>query len=288
MNQPRIAAVILCLCSLGLTQLAPAVEAPRKTSPLNAALPENSFLTLSLRLGKLLEKAKYQERLNWRPAIENERSIPEAIRRFLIQPKSLGISLDTPTHLFAQLGDAKNKGLILGVLALVEDKDILEKHLDTFAKAIGSTLENENGVLVRAKNGLPFLTAQRGRIILFLFASPSAMESPLVEDTEKKEDVSTRLRNLALSILDKEKKDNPPRNLSAHLARPYDLALFFDQEKFAKFARPYAPDKQFDRILQSISTLKGGLSLSVLFNKGHSKFSLRRLPKQKMSLFVFS
>jgi ankyrin repeat protein len=259
-----------------LASTAIAANKPAKAlSSINAALPGQNFLTLSLRIGKLLEKADYSKRLHWWPAIENDRSIPESIKLLARDPKAFGINVNAPTHLFVQIGGAKNNGLILGALAVAEDRATLDAHLDAIADNFDIESKKTKGLTFRAKENLPFLTAQRGRLLLFLLAAPSAMESPLIKDEENPSDVSEQLKRIAKGILDPEKKEPSNAALTAHLNRPYDLALYFDYGKLARFAQRYTPDEQFKRILQALDVLGGHLSLTSFFNNGHFTLKLR-------------
>ncbi len=265
--------------------LAAAEKAPEKLSPLDTAVPDESFLTLSLRIEKLLEKANYEKLVNWRPAIANNRGIADGIKALVADPSSLGLNLKTPTHIFAQRSNGKNKGLILGALSLVNDKEVLDNHLDSIAKTFGIEARKNKGLTLRAKKGLPFLTAQRGNLLLFLFAAPSAMDSPLIEEQDEVAGVSNRLQSLAASILGPKEKAPKPDELATHLKRPYDLALQFDVGNFADFAKSFAPDEQFARLVEAIEVLDGSLSLTALANNGRLTFKLNALPKGRKKLF---
>ena len=126
MKFPRLSKVFIACALLAASSLAAADKAPEKLSPLDASVPEQSFLTLSLRIGKLLDKANYDKLLNWRPAIANDRGISDGIKKIVADPASLGLNLHAPTHFFALTSDNKSKGLILGALALVKDKKVLD------------------------------------------------------------------------------------------------------------------------------------------------------------------
>ena len=112
MKISRLSTAIITFALLA-TGLVAADKASDKLSPLDAAVPDESFLTLSLRIGKLLDKADYQKLVNWRPAIANNRGIADAIKELVTKPSSLGLSLKTPTHIFAQKSNGKNKVLVL-------------------------------------------------------------------------------------------------------------------------------------------------------------------------------
>ena len=192
---------------------------------------------------------------------------------------------NAPTHFFAQLGGKDSGGLIVGALAVVEDSKKLNEHLDALSKVFGIEPRKNKGLTIRAKAGLPFLTAQRGRVLLFLFAAPSAMESPLIEEKEEPLDIAARLIDLSQTILKVKKEEVAETTLASHLARPYDLALYFDHGNFAQFARRYAPDEQFERILEISDALDGNLSLAALFNNGLFTLKLQRLIGGENHLF---
>ncbi len=260
-------------------------EKPLEVSPLDSTVPEDSFLTLSLRLGKLLEKAEYAKLKHWLPTIENNRGLNESLKAIVRDPRKLGINLKSPTHVFAQVDVEGGKGLILGILASVTNKEALNGHLDALGENFGIEPKKSKGVSIRSKSGLPFLFAQRGRLLLVLFAAPSAMDSPLVQNEEKPSDISDRLNLLAHQILDARKKANPPSPLQTHLQRPYDLSFYFNYENFARFALSYSPDPQFERIIKTLRALSGNLSITTQFFDGRFDLKLQHLPKDGKSLF---
>ena len=284
MNKIRSIASLLCV--IFASSVPGGAKPAKKSPPIDAAVPKQAFLTVSARIGKLLEKADYDERLNWRPAIENDPSIPKSVKHLVRDPNSLGLNLNAPTHFFAQLGGEESSGLIIGALALVENPKVLNEHLDALSKVFGIEPRKNHGLTIRAKTGLPFLTAQRGRILLLLFAAPSAMESPLIEDKDEPLDIAERLIDLSQNILKAKKEGGAETVLASHLARPYDLALYFDHSNFTQFARRYAPDEQFGRILEISKALDSNFSLATLFNNGLFTLKLQHFIGGETRLFA--
>ncbi|MFP6886699.1 MAG: ankyrin repeat domain-containing protein, partial [Opitutales bacterium] len=160
-------------------------------------------------------------------------------------------------------------------------------HLDELSKIFGVKSKKIKGVTIRAKDGVPFISAQRGQLTLFLFAAPSAMDSPVVEEKEKLPDISNRLRDMAGTILKlKEDVDEAPDSpLATHLSRPYDLSLFLDYSNFVRFAQRYAPDDQFARLLNALHVFDGSLSLASVFYNGGFSIKAKHLPTQGKNLF---
>ena len=181
-------------------------------------VPPDSFFVLSLKSGKIIEQSSIKKSLTWDPILHDWGNRNPSMLEFLIDMNASGVNFDRPIHIFSRLQGTKNPDPVIGVLATVQDKEMVDSTLANFAEVLGFT-KNKGKSIRYKKDNLPIEFGRNGKIFHILGIGPVISD----QSSAKQE-----LDQFFQLISKRPKVDRFPNSLTEHFSDPSDLSLYID------------------------------------------------------------
>ena len=99
-------------------------------------VPPDSFFVLSLKTKKIIEQSSIKKSLTWAPILHDWGNRNPSMLEFLIDMNASGVNFDRPIHFFSRLQGTKNPDPVIGVLATVQDKEMVDSSLHAIAETL--------------------------------------------------------------------------------------------------------------------------------------------------------
>ena len=240
-------------------------------------VPPDSFFVLSLKTKKIIEQSSIKKSLTWAPILHDWGNRNPSMLEFLIDMNASGVNFDRPIHFFSRLQGTKNPDPVIGVLATVQDKEMVDSSLHAIAETL--KIKKKPSPFTRFGNEfLPYEFGRRGSFVYFIAVIKRSPESTVIPN-------DVYLDEIIQTLPKKSDEKKLPASLSKHLANLKDCSVYLDGSGIVRLAEAFWPSNQWETALPLIETIiNRSIGVYIQSNPGNLRVDLRSLTDHNISL----
>ena len=240
-------------------------------------VPPDSFFVLSLKTEKIIEQSSIKKSLTWAPILHDWGNRNPSMLEFLIDMNASGVNFDRPIHFFSRLQGTKNPDPVIGVLATVQDKEMVDSSLHAIAETL--KIKKKPSPFTRFGNEfLPYEFGRRGSFVYFIAVIKRSPESTVIPN-------DVYLDEIIQTLPKKSDEKKLPASLSKHLANLKDCSVYLDGSGIVRLAEAFWPSNQWETALPLIETIiNRSIGVYIQSNPGNLRVDLRSLTDHNISL----
>lgn len=240
-------------------------------------VPPDSFFVLSLKAGRIIEQSSIKKSLTWAPILNDWGNRNPSMLEFFIDMNSSGINFDRPIHFFSRLQGTKNPDPVIGALATVQDKEMVDSSLLAIAETL--QIEKKPSQFTRFGNeSLPYEFGRKGSFVYFIAVIKRSPESTVIPN-------DVYLDEIIQALPKKSDEKKLPASLSNHLANLKDCSVYLDGSGIVRLAEAFWPSNQWKSALPLIETITNrSIGVYIQSNTGNLRVDLCSLTDHNISL----